>query len=412
MNAKRILSLLLALMLLLSLGAPLAAADNAEIVQLKTNGRVDPLGEAECNTYPNLNGVGFAARPGESAVFEKYQIENAGKYARGVLFTEDIGATYAIFEGPDGLTVDGNTITVRAREAAVLAVADPSFGSMPTLRRSFEVSGELTKARLYITAQGVYDAALNGEAVAPDDWFNPGSTEYDSLLAYSVYDVTALLHEGGNELSAVLGEGWWTGMMTFEPTNNNYYGDRPALLAKLVLDYADGTRETLVTDGSWEAAADGPVRLASLFQGERYDATAEPTSWRSALIVPTRAPFASPRLVTRYDEPVHVIRELTAAVCLGESVEGSGSYLYDMGENLVGVPEITLPADYVNPGETLTIRYAETLYPELDEYVEQGVDGCLMVENLRSALATDFYKMTDGEQVFCPRLGFPTTLTE
>ena len=376
--------------------------------QLNANRIVlNPLGAAECNTYPMLNAVGFAAQAGESASFANYQIENAGKYARGTLFAENVGATYAIFEGLDGLRVDGSVITCASVDGqGVMAYTDPSFGSAPTLRRSFAVNGEVARARLYITAQGVYDAFLNGGEIAAEEWFNPGSTEYDSLLAYNVYDVAALLQPGENCMSAVLGEGWWTGMTTFETTNNNYYGDKPALMAKLVIDYADGTSETIVTDESWQAAVDGPVRLASFFQGERYDATMEASDWQSAVIVPTRAQFASPRLVTRYDEPVHVIRELTAVKALGETREGSGSYLYDMGENLVGVPSITIPAEYAKAGDTLTIRYAEILYPELSEYLEQGVSGLLMVENLRSALATDFYTMTEGEQIFSPTLTF------
>ena len=61
-----------------------------------------------------------------------------------------------------------------------------------------------------------------------EEWFNPGSTEYDSILAYNSYDVTAYLQTGENAMGAILGEGWWTGMTTFECTNNNYYGDQPA----------------------------------------------------------------------------------------------------------------------------------------------------------------------------------------
>ena len=77
-------------------------------------------------------------------------------------------------------------------------------------------------------------------------------------------------------MGAVLGEGWWTGMTTFEATNNNYYGDQSALMAMLVVTYADGTDETIVTDAeNWECFTDGPIRLASFFQGERYDATKE-----------------------------------------------------------------------------------------------------------------------------------------
>ena len=350
------------------------------------------------NCYPHLNRVGFAMNAGESATFANYKIENGGKFARGVVF-EDTEK----FDGLEGVSVADGTVTVAGE---TLVTVDPSHDGAPYLRRTFEAKDAPRRALLYITAQGIYDLDINGRAVAADEWFNPGSTEYDAILGYNMYDVTELIAGGENTVNAVLGEGWWTGMATFEPTNNNYYGDQPALMAKLVLEYADGTTETLVTDESWQVATDGPVRLASLFQGERCDATAEPTEWTNAAVIETRRQFANPRLVTRCDEPVHVIRELTAAECLGEGREGSGSIIYDMGENLVGVPEITIPAEYAKAGETLIIRYAEILYPELPEYVEQGVNGLMMVENLRSALATDFYTMKAGEQTFCPDLTF------
>ena len=379
---------------------------------------LNPLGAAEVNTYPMLGCVGFAANPGESAVFTDYTISNAGKFARGTLLDEKRGATYAIFDGLDGLSVDGSAITVAGGENGVLAYADPSFSAAPMLRRGFTLKGEVAKARLYLTAQGVYDYYINGKEIAADEWFNPGSTEYDSILAYNVYDVTENLVSGENAMGAVLGEGWWTGMTTFEATNNNYYGDQSALMAMLVVTYADGTDETIVTDAeNWECFTDGPIRLASFFQGERYDATKEAAvegwteadfagEWGSASVVETRKQFQNPRLVTRYDEPVHVIRTSAAVDYLGETKEGSGSYLYDMGENVSGVPLITIPADLAKPGETVTLRFAEILYPELEEYTAAGVNGLLMVENLRTALSTDFYTMKEGENVIAPDLTF------
>ena len=379
---------------------------------------VSPLG-SDVNTYPNLNSVGFAARAGESAVFTGYAIENGGKFARGTLLNAETGATCSIFEGMDGITVEGNTITVSGGDKGVLAYADPSYASAPMLRTVFNTTGEAAKARLYLTAQGIYHFYINGQEVAADEWFNPGSTEYDSILAYNVYDVTDYLSSGENVMGAVLGEGWWTGMTTFECLNNNYYGDRNAIMAKLVITYADGTSQTLVTSpDSWFCYTDGPVRLASLFQGERYDATKEDavqgwtepgfdmTNWSAASLVETRKQFANPALVTRYDVPVHVIRTMAATESLGETKEGSGSFLYDMGENVSGVPVITIPDEYAKPGETIIVRFAEILYPELEEYTSSGVDGLLMVENYRSALVTDFYTMKDGDNVFAPDLTF------
>ena len=380
---------------------------------------VNPMGGSEHNNYPILNSVGFAANAGEGATFTNYAISNGGKFARGALLDETTGATYAIFEGLDGVTVDGGAIAVDGGESGVLVYADPSYAAAPMLRTEFETAGEISRARLYLTAHGIYNFYINGREVAADEWFNPGSTEYDSILAYNMYDVTEYLASGANAMGAVLGEGWWTGMMTFEPTNNNYYGDEPALMAKLVIDYANGESACYVTEpNSWTYFNDGPVRLASMFQGERYDATKEAavegwtevgfdaSAWTAASVIETRRQFANPQLVTRYDEPVHVIRVNEVVSALGETKEGTGAYLYDMGENVSGVPVITIPAELAKPGETITVRFAEILYPELDEYISSGVNGMLMVENLRSALVTDFYTMKEGENVFAPDLTF------
>ncbi len=371
------------------------------------------------NTFPNLNSVGFAAGAGESAVFTNYTIENGGRFARGILLDETTGVTYAVFDGLEGITTDGNTIFVDGGEKGILSYADPSFAAAPMLRTEFTTLSEVDSAYLYLTAQGIYNFYINGQEVAPEEWLNPGSTEYDSILAYNMYEVSEYLNDGDNAMGAVLGEGWWTGMTTFEPLNNNYYGDQPALMAKLVIRYTDGSSQTIVTNSdSWSYYGDGPVRLASLFQGERYDATKEAAvegwnqpafdaaDWKQASVIETRKQFSDPALVTRCDEPVHVIRINSAAEALGETKDGTGSYLYDMGENVSGVPVITIPEEYAKPGETLTIRFAEILYPELEEYVSQGVNGMLMVENLRSALVTDFYTMKEGENVFCPDLTF------
>ncbi len=380
---------------------------------------INTLGDSSSyNSFPNLNSIGFAAKAGETAVFTDYMVTNAGKFAQGELFGETVGATYEIFDGLEGVSVEGDVITVAGGDAGVLCYADPTYGAAPMLRREFEVKSGVASARLYLTAQGIYNFYINGQEVAPEEWFNPGCEEYDAYLAYNTYDVTDLLSEGTNAMGAVLGEGWWTGQMTYEVSNYNYYGDQPAMMAKLVLRYEDGTDDVLVTDGSWSYYNDGPVRLASFFQGERYDATREAavegwtsagfddSAWGAAAVVETRKQFANAQLVTRTDTPVHVIRTDEVVEALGETKEGSDAYIYDMGENVSGVPVITIPEEYVKPGGTMTVRFAEILYPEMEEYAGKGIDGTLMVENYRAAMVTDFYTMKEGENVFAPDLTF------
>ena len=75
-----------------------------------------------------------------------------------------------------------------------------------------------------------------------------------------------------------------------------------------------------------------------------------------------------------------------------------GVYVYNMGQNIVGVPKITISKG--KAGEKITLRYGEVLYPDLKESGKNV--GMLMTENYRAALSQDTYVMKDGVQVFQP----------
>ena len=372
-------------------------------------------GNSDVMSVPNLNQIGFAAGAGEQAIFTDFRLENPG-YGTGVLFSADTGATYSIWDGAEGLSIDGNTITVDGGSDGMMAYADPSYGAKPMLRRDFTLGENIASARLYVSFQGIGHIYLNGQEVASEEWFKQGSMEYRNRIGYNVYDVTELVHSGENAIGAVLGEGWWTGHAeNYDDTIYNYYADQEALLVNLVVKYESGESETLISDENWQCYTDGPVRSASLFEGERYDATKEAAvegfyepgfssdGLRSASLIETRAPFAGQALEVRKDENVHVIRTLDATL-LGETKEGSGSYLYDLGENVAAAVSVQIPAEYAKPGETLTIRMSEILYPELEEYGELA--GNLLQENYRAAMTTDFYTMKEGDQTFVSDLTF------
>jgi alpha-L-rhamnosidase len=100
---------------------------------------------------------------------------------------------------------------------------------------------------------------------------------------YQTYDVTSLIKPGANALGAMLGEGWWSGLLSFG-TIWNHFGDRQSLLAKLVISYKDGTFETITTnDRTWKYYGRGPIVYSSLDFGEVYDASREPAvpGWTS-----------------------------------------------------------------------------------------------------------------------------------
>ncbi|HQU59658.1 MAG TPA: alpha-L-rhamnosidase N-terminal domain-containing protein, partial [Saprospiraceae bacterium] len=144
-------------------------------------------------------------------------------------------------------------------------------------RKGFQLKGQPVSARAYVTSHGLYETFINGKRVG--DWlFTPGWTSYNERLQYQVYDVTSLLQKGGNAIGATLGDGWYRGVLAWGD-NRNHYGSRLALLMQLEVQYADGTKEMIVTDGSWKAAH-GPILGSEIYNGEVYDARQEKEGWR------------------------------------------------------------------------------------------------------------------------------------
>ncbi|MGA4544180.1 family 78 glycoside hydrolase catalytic domain [Uniformispora flossi] len=255
----------------------------------------------------------------------------------------------------------------------------------PVVQRDFVIPGPVRSARLYASALGVYEAALNGVRVG-DDVLAPGWTPYDKRLRYQTYDVTALLTTGTNRLSATLADGWYRGRLGFEG-KRALYGERLALLAQLEVTCEDGTVLVVATadDGTWRAA-DGPIRRSSLYDGETHDARAVPEAWHGVRAVD----FDLARLSAPSGPPVRRTEELAPVAV---SVSSSGATILDFGQNLVGRLRITVDGD---AGREVVLRHAEVLQ-----------DGELATGPLRTAEATDRYILRGGgPEIWEPRFTF------
>ncbi|MCM1311278.1 MAG: glycoside hydrolase family 78 protein [Bacteroides sp.] len=289
----------------------------------------------------------------------------------------------------------------------------PEGNSSPMLRTVFIPSDKnIAKARLYVTARGIYDIYMNGERIS-EDYFNPGLTQYDKTHLYQTFDVTGHIKQGKNALGAILAEGWWSGGATFMGEYWNFFGDRQSLLAKLVITYTDGTHTTIVSNpGEWQFYGNGPIQYGSFFQGEVYDATKEKniegwciadydaSAWKHPETVGLSGTVAFDsrdcQFVGQFGQTVKAVRTLTA-----QSVEEvrPGVFVYDMGQNMAGVPEISMSG--ITPGTKIKMRFAEVKYPDLPEYA--GHEGMVMMENIRAAMAQDIYVAKGGEESFSPR---------
>lgn len=296
----------------------------------------------------------------------------------------------------------------RAPHAVVASISDSMpRRSSPVLRTEFKVDKPVVRATLSATARGIYDAYINGRAIAADSYFAPGAAQYDRTQPYQVYDVTPLLRPGRNDMRVALSEGWWSGPSTYYVEGWNYYGDRQSFLGRLQITYTDGSVDEIVTDpDTWQVCTDGGRLYSSMMQGEVIDGRrpylSDDGTWLPAAEVADTDgaypgfDFSDVRFVRQTDAPVHPVDTLVAR---GRTQVRPGVWVYDMGQNCAGVPLVELQGQKL--GTELTFRYAEVLYPQLDKF--GPLQGEILTENLRGAHVQDKYICRGGRETFAPR---------
>ena len=281
-----------------------------------------------------------------------------------------------------------------ARLVRPVLPADSGEEPVALLRREFVLDQPVVRARLYATAQGVYEAELNGSVVG-DHVLAPGWTSYTHRLRYQTYDVTDLVSQGANALGVHLADGWFAGPLGFTG-RKAVYGDRTGAFVQLEVEHPDGSRTTVTTDGSWRSAP-SPLTRSGLYNGETFDARRELPGWSTPSFDDTDwTPVETGELdVTTLVAPTGPPVRRTQTLPVQEiTTSPSGRTLVDFGQNLVGRIRFALPDGPA--GTEITVRHAEVL-----EHGELGT------RPLRRARATDVVVLDgDGPRTWEPRFTF------
>lgn len=299
------------------------------------------------------------------------------------------------------LNSDPKTYNAKGDNKAVLWMPSSDINA-PIMRKSVNVAKAVKRARLYATARGAYWFYINGQRVG-DGYLNPGWTDFRHRIMYNTYDVTQMLRQGNNALGIELGHGWfcddfgWAGAMW-----GDQYGYKPSALAMIKVEYTDGTNETFVTDNTWKVYNGGPLYVNNLYHGVIYDAQREvdgwkepgfnDAAWEKVAILPP--PPASTEIQGYVGLEIKNNITLTAK----KMTRIGNRFIYDMGQNFAGVPRLKNMKG--RKGQTITIHFAEMLYPETvpenprapltREHYERN-KGQMYMDNYRSAISTDYY---------------------
>lgn len=265
----------------------------------------------------------------------------------------------------------------------------------PMFRKEFALKRPVASAVAYITSHGMYEAYINGRKVG-DAHYAPGWTSYDKRMQYQTYDVTDMLLRGDNAFGIMVGEGWYLSRLGWSSGEHQLYeSNKLGALAQIVVTYADGSHEMIVTDGTWRCST-GEIVHSEIYDGETVDARKRQAGWNAAGFDDSAweavhvADYSPGNLVSSESEPVitHEIKSPVAVI-----TTPAGEKVLDFGQNLVGREIVTVKG---KAGQEIVISHAEVL----DE------KGNFYTVNLRSAKAQSRYICSGGEDRFEPLFTF------
>ena len=247
------------------------------------------------------------------------------------------------------------------------------------LRKEFELSDkQIKRATAHISGLGVYELYINGKEIAATEVLKPVPSDYRRTVYDNSYDVTDALAQK-TTIGIVLGNGRMFTMRQHKPYKSPAFGF-PKCRINIIVEYTDGSKQTLKSDESWKVTADGPIRANNEYDGEEYDARMELGNWTTVGFDDTKWLKAE-----RTDIPYGTSRGQMTPNMTEEKLDikpvvnvVDGKTIIDFGQNIAGWISF-IPRG--NAGDTIKIKYAEKL----------NEDGTLYLENLRDAQSEDIY---------------------
>lgn len=247
-------------------------------------------------------------------------------------------------------------------------------------RRVFQLpEGRIASAEVRACGLGLYELWVNGQAVDPLRRLAPNWSNPEDRVLFDTYDVAARLTAGRENAVGV----WVSAGYSDDFFQWGWRWLKPKRVwLEMDVAYADGRKLRIETDERWEWTDATPIREASIYHGETYDATADDPDWATA----RRGQKTWRPVRVLGDDGLRLVPNMGVPVRLRDPREpvetiplGNDRWLLDFGQNRAGLVgfDLELPK-----GSRVTIRCAEEIAED-----RKSLDA----RTLRTARQTDDY---------------------
>ncbi len=276
--------------------------------------------------------------------------------------------TYAlrlrVTKGKVNWTLDADGL----QSLCVGAAEQPAF----VLRKEFQIDRPVRSATMFATGLGYHRVTINGQTV-DSAVLDPAVTDYDKRVLYNRTELSDL-GVGTVTIEIELGHGY------FGTTGANIWGwhaapwsHDPIAIAELDIEFEDGQRDVVGTDGSWIVLPSAVTRDA-LYEGEAWDLRWDPQSAASSVAIVVEGPRGSLRVQDQPRIVTHSVSESPLYLTISPS-----EILLDVRSTIAGWIELTCSA---RPYSELEIVYGELIDDVVAGVRNSFIDGRPQVDRL------------------------------
>jgi hypothetical protein len=236
-------------------------------------------------------------------------------------------------------------------------------GALPLLRKEFSLDAQPVRATLRIVGLGDYDPLLNGSRLTATGINQPWS-QYEKTVYYREFDVTRLVHRGGNCVGVMLGSSFWHNPNPPAGRYNKPGPQREAqepllLCAEIVFEQSGGKLRRIASDATWRIAP-GPIVFSHVYAGEDFDARRQQPGWATAGFddrawQPARVVPAPAARLVRQDWPPFGIMQSFAPASVKEPA--AGVFLCSFPQNCSA--QLAVQLEGGKPGDKVHFRCGE-----------------------------------------------------